>query len=117
MKHPPLDFPALRAKLLEQRDALEKIEQTGDEAAATVKLDQSRVGRLSRMDALQAQAMSVEGKRRRQIKLRQIEAALQRLDADDYGGCLTCGEAIAAGRIEHDPAATLCIDCAIKSEA
>ena len=112
----PLNIPALRAKLLEQRDALIQTGQTGDDAAATVELDQTRVGRLSRMDALQAQAMSVESKRRRELKLRQIAAALQRMDGDDYGECLGCGEAIATGRIEYDPAVTLCIDCASKAE-
>lgn len=111
-----LDIPALRAKLLELRDTLNQIEQTGDEAAATVELDQTRVGRLSRMDAMQAQAMSVESKRRRELRLRQIDAALLRMDGNDYGECLQCGEQIAPGRIEYDPAATLCIECASQSE-
>jgi len=33
-----------------------------------VELDQSKVGHLSRMDAMQSQAMAVEAKRRREIK-------------------------------------------------
>ncbi|MDH3767677.1 MAG: TraR/DksA family transcriptional regulator [Gammaproteobacteria bacterium] len=116
MKHSRFDIEALRAKLVQQREDLNKIEQTGDEAAATVELDQSRVGRLSRMDAMQAQAMSVESRSRRQLKLRQIEAALQRMAGEDYGECLSCGEEIASARIEYDPAVTLCIECASKSE-
>ncbi|MBT8131316.1 MAG: TraR/DksA C4-type zinc finger protein [Gammaproteobacteria bacterium] len=107
-----LDLESLRKKLLAQRDELLQTEQTGDEAAATVELDQTRVGRLSRMDAMQAQAMSIESKRRRQVKLRQIESALKRINNDDYGECKDCGEEIATGRIEYDPAATLCITCA-----
>lgn len=113
---PPLDIEALRAKLLAQREALSETGTTGDEAAATVELDQTRVGRLSRMDAMRAQAMSVESKRRRETKLRQITGALKRMDNDDYGFCLECGEAIASGRIEYDPAVTLCIKCASKAE-
>ncbi|MBT8144406.1 MAG: TraR/DksA C4-type zinc finger protein, partial [Gammaproteobacteria bacterium] len=85
-------------------------------AAATVELDQTRQGRLSRMDAMQAQAMSVEAQRRRQVKLRQIEAALRRVADDSFGDCQECGDAIAAGRLEYDPTTTLCIACASASE-
>ena len=49
----------MRDKLLKLRDELEEIAATGDEFAAVVELDQSKVGRLSRMDALQAQATFV----------------------------------------------------------
>ena len=52
----------LAARLLELNDLAE----TGDAAAKPVELDQTRVGRLSRMDAMQAQAMSIETKRRRE---------------------------------------------------
>ena len=86
---------------------------TGDE---TVELDQSRVGRLSRMDAMQEQAMSVERKRRHGLELKKIASALQRMEEDEYGYCLHCGEDIAIKRLELDPAAALCIDCANKAE-
>ena len=77
-----------------------------------VELDQTRVGRLSRMDAMQAQAMSVETGRRRRQHLVEIEKALERIEAGDYGECLECGEAIHPGRLEANPTATLCIACA-----
>ena len=84
--------------------------------SATVELDQSRVGRLSRMDALQGQAMSREAGRRRHEELARIGAALIRVEEGEYGYCLRCGEEIAAGRLEVDPAATLCIQCASAAE-
>lgn len=90
--------------------------KTGREAADTVELDQSKVGRLSRMDALQAQAISQERERRREQELRRIDAALQRIDNDDYGYCLECDEPIAKQRLEFDPAVTLCIQCASRRE-
>lgn len=105
-----------RQLLLQRRDALRGLAQTGREAAGTVELDQSKVGRLSRMDALQAQAMSQEGQRRRELELRDIKAALQRLDNGDYGDCLECGEAIALRRLELNPAVPLCIHCASQRE-
>ena len=79
---------------------------------APVELDQQAVGRLSRMDALQVQAMALETSRRRGVELRRIAAALARMDEGEFGYCLECGDEIAARRLELDPAAPLCIGCA-----
>jgi len=79
---------------------------------APVELDQQAVGRLSRMDALQVQAMAMETSRRRATELRRITAALVRIDEGEFGYCLKCGDEIAARRIELDPATPLCIGCA-----
>ena len=43
---------AFRQKLLSLRDEIEQLNNTSREAAGTVALDQSKVGRLSRMDAM-----------------------------------------------------------------
>ena len=96
---------------------LREAQTSGEQAAGTVELDQTRVGRLSRMDALQAQAMSIATNARREVELRRIAAALQRLEDDDFGCCVDCGEDIVPARLEIDPAATLCIDCAEKQES
>ena len=101
-----------RQQLLERQRMLQDLQATGESAAEVVELDQSSVGRLSRMDALQGQAMSRERQRRRQLELQQIAAALHRIDGGDYGECNSCGEAIALPRLEHDPSVSLCIDCA-----
>ena len=105
-----------RQKLLELKQALLKAQETGDEAEQPVELDQTRVGRLSRMDAMQAQAMSKETGRRRRLKLLQIDAALKRLDDGEFGYCQECGEEIAPARLEIDPTVLLCISCAEQSE-
>jgi len=105
-----------RRQLLQQQQALLGLQETADEAAGTVELDQTSVGRLSRMDALQGQAMSQERDRRRQIELQKIAAALQRIEAGDYGYCVRCEEEIAIKRLEFDAATPLCIDCASKSD-
>lgn len=105
------DFEAL----LHQRRA-EILTLIGDheEDARPVELDQTRVGRLSRMDALQSQAMAKETERRRHQELERIDLALKRLADGDYGECLECGEPIAAKRLAFDPSAALCIECAGK---
>lgn len=108
---------AFRQRLLTQQRQLLALKDTGDEAAKTVELDQSRVGRLSRMDALQGQAMSIAVRQRREVELQKIAAALQRLQAREYGYCVTCEEAIDARRLTLDPTALQCIACASQSEA
>jgi len=98
------------------KKTLQQAQETGNQAEMTVELDQTRIGRLSRMDAMQAQAMSKETGRRRRQKLLQIEAALRRIDREDYGFCQECGEEIAPARLEFDPTVLLCIDCASAKE-
>ena len=105
-----------RERLLALREELEGIAETGDNASAVVELDQTKVGRLSRMDAMQAQAMAQASGQRREQMLRKIDAALQRIDDDDFGYCQECGEEINPKRLEFDPTALLCIDCASKAE-
>ena len=111
-----IDLALCKEKLLKLRDELQQIENTGNEASRTVELDQSRVGRLSRMDAMQSQAMSLESKRRRDIKLQRIDSALKRIAKDEFGFCIKCEEEIERKRLEFDPTSLLCIDCAEKAE-
>jgi len=106
----------MRARLLELREQLESVAAVGDDSSQTVELDQARVGRLSRMDALQAQAMSQASGRRREVMLRKISAALERVDNNDYGRCQSCEEMISRGRLESEPTAVLCIECATRAE-
>jgi DnaK suppressor protein len=107
-----VDLEHYRTLLLRQREEITSHTATRAEAGRTVELDQTRTGRLSRMDALQGQAMAQAAQQRAQMQLRRIEAALARLDAGDYGLCAQCEEPIAPRRLEADPAAPLCISCA-----
>jgi len=106
-----------RARLLALRAELEGAAATSGESAAIVELDQSKVGRLSRMDAMQAQAMAKASGNRREAMLVKISAALKRIDDDDFGMCRECAEAINPKRLEFDPTATQCIACASKEES
>jgi DnaK suppressor protein len=105
-----------REQLMRLRDELAAAEEGGEEATKPVELDQTRVGRLSRMDAIQAQAMSVEVQRRREQQLKLIDAALHRIEEGVFGLCAECGEEINPRRLEIDPTTRLCIDCATKAE-
>ncbi len=116
MNEPKLDLAYFKKKLIQLREELEEVQDTGAKAAQVVELDQARVSRLSRMDALQAQSMSVETKRRRDLQLRRVGAALQQIDVDDFGMCTKCAEPINPARLDFDPTATLSFDCAQANE-
>ena len=81
-------------------------------SGATVELDQTRQGRLSRIDALQGQAMAQAGARRARLRLQMLAAAQARLAQPDFGCCRDCDDDIAWPRLRLDPCATRCIDCA-----
>lgn len=109
---PGLDIAALRERLLAERAALRAGSDSSSGQRAPVELDQTSVGRLSRMDAMQQQAMALAAERRRAVALQRIEAALRRIESGEYGWCLECGEPIAPPRLALDPAAPLCVGCA-----
>ena len=103
------DEEAVRVALLGMRKELRDMMEHAGENTAPVELDQPQQGRLSRMDAMQQQAMAGETRRRRHVRLVQIDAALARLDNGEYGYCVTCGEEINADRLALDPAIALCL--------
>jgi len=86
------------------------------ENAQPVELDQTRVGRLSRQDALQSQALSVASLERNRVEIERLRQALARIEAEDYGHCEECGEPIPVARLEIDPAADYCVRCAERLE-
>lgn len=107
-----LDLAQYQAKLTARRAELLAEDELSESDRAPVTLDQESVGRLSRIDAMQMQAMAMAQLRRRQAERAAIDAALDRIEAGEYGYCLQCGEEIAAARLEHNPAVSNCIECA-----
>lgn len=112
----PKQLEHFRELLETQRQELLATKDTARDSTKPVVLDQASVGRLSRMDAMQGQAMAIETQRRRDIQLRRIHAALSRMQSGDYGLCTACEEEIALPRLQADPASGLCIACASREE-
>lgn len=101
-----------KARLSVLRKEIEDFLALSEEARAVVELDQVAVGRLSRMDAMQQQAMAQANERARRRDLVRIEMAERRIASGDYGFCEECGEAIPDGRLKIDPMAERCVGCA-----
>ncbi len=104
----------IRQTLLRLRSEIQALEEEFKETSQPVELDQTRVGRLSRMDAMQAQQMALESARRRQHQLTRIDGALRRIESGEYGCCYVCGEEIDARRLSVDPTTTRCMGCVEK---
>ena len=90
---------------------LERSMRSTDEALKPVKLDQTAVGRLSRIDSLQNQGLTRNLRDREQAKLGQIGTAFQRLADGTYGVCVECGGPIPFARLEVFPETPTCTAC------
>ena len=107
-----VDVDLFRNLLEARRAELLALSNAAKDARKPVELDQQSIGRLSRQDALQQQAMAKAQDARRAGELRRIEAALKRIDEGDYGYCAECGEPIPEKRLTIDLTATRCAGCA-----
>lgn len=110
--HEDLDLEAIKQALEREREELLETSEAVAEDRRPVELDQQSVGRLSRMDALQVQAMAQAVESGRRARLQRIDAALKRLEDGGYGACTDCGEDIPAKRLAIDPTITRCVICA-----
>jgi len=81
------------------------------EAARPVELDQPAMGRVSRIDAIQQQKMLEANRHAQRARIQLVRSALQRVEADEYGECMSCGEDIGYPRLKISPEAPLCIAC------
>ncbi|MFY0691843.1 MAG: TraR/DksA C4-type zinc finger protein [Paracoccaceae bacterium] len=92
--------------------ALEEETRQTRSSRDTVTLDQQSTGRLTRMDALQQQAMANASETRRNALRTRIKAARDRMEEGEYGYCLECGEEISLDRLRFDPTLPTCLTCA-----
>ncbi|MEO1001396.1 MAG: TraR/DksA C4-type zinc finger protein [Pseudomonadota bacterium] len=104
------EIAALIAARLAAAEAAEAAARAGG-GAATVALDQQAVGRLSRMDALQGQAMARATATRRRAEIARLREAARRVSDPEFGECEDCGEPIGLPRLRAEPTLRLCRDC------
>lgn len=113
----PANTPLSEAQVEELRDELQrtltKIERSlqlnGGER--TTDLDQSAVGRLSRIEAIQNQGFTQNLHDRERLQLEQVVEALKRVEAGTYGLCTTCKEPIVYERLAVFPETRTCGRC------
>ena len=100
-----------RHRLERRRAELRALIAAGEKADVPIAPDSS-LGRLTRVDALQSQQMSVALVQRNRDELSRVDRALLRIEKGEYGMCARCGEEIAEARILAVPDALVCLGCA-----
>jgi len=95
----PSEKDQLRRALEQRRETLVQ-ELSQDTARVRENLEEEAVLDLTRDDA----------------ELRDIEAALRRMDDGSYGICTDCGVEVGAERLHAEPEAARCIDCQRRHE-
>ncbi len=106
------ELKAFKTALMAECAALIEAREGTSADRAPVELDQQSIGRVSRIDAIQQQAMARAQDARRGVRARLIAAALRRIQEDEYGYCVACGEEIPIARLKIDPACAQCVACA-----
>lgn len=104
------DRLAIRAKLEQQLESARTQLEALRGSSAPVSLDLS-IGRLSRVDAMQQQQMASAARRRVEAEIRQVNAALRRVQGTTYGECALCGGDIGRRRLLARPATPYCRHC------
>lgn len=69
------------------------------------------IGRLTRIDAIQMQAMAQQNRRQLEIRGQQVAAALSAFRSGTYGLCRHCKGPISLRRLEVLPETPFCLDC------
>ena len=101
----------LREELEAQLARLSRSIEASEAALEPVELDQSRVGRLSRMDELQNQSLTRNLHEREEIRLTLVRNAIARMEEGTYGLCAACESEIPYERLLVFPEAVECGGC------
>lgn len=112
-----MDLAHYEARLKAELQEIELAVDGSEQAAGTVMLDQASIGRVSRIDAIQQQAMAVGFQNRLLLRKRRVQAAIDRIANGTYGHCCECEELMESLRLESDPAILFCKDCATARES
>jgi DnaK suppressor protein len=97
----------LQSRAAELRDTITRIDGTTAPISPN-----NAIGRLTRLDAMQATSMRRAVARDHDLELQNVERALKAIAANGYGVCRRCKEDIASARLRAKPEAFLCVACA-----
>jgi DnaK suppressor protein len=101
----------IRGLLEALKSELEGRVKISEEQAEPVDLDEP-IGRLTRMDAIQMQQMALAGLSREQERYVQVRRALELVDDENFGNCLSCKQPVGIDRLRFQPEILICIRCA-----
>ena len=97
----------IHATLLAERARL--LEEIGEAIVAPGQMTYGSQAAAASQVFAQQRDLALRGRAESQLEL--VDEALARMDAGTFGVCVTCGQPIAAERLEALPWAARCIDC------
>ena len=97
----------IETRIRETREEIEQLKELTKPVAPD-----NAIGRLSRMDAINNKTINEASLRENKSKLQKLERAEERLEKEEFGECIKCGEKIALGRLKFMPWTTKCVRCA-----
>jgi DnaK suppressor protein len=107
----PEQIEQLRQELVRTLARLERSVKKNGIGNGAAELDQTCVGRLSRIEALQNQGLTDGLRERERIQFEQVLDALCRLEGGTYGTCVTCHTHVAFERLTVFPETPTCSLC------
>jgi len=110
------EIDRLKITLERLKEELKKQVSQSESSTKIVTLDQTLIGRLSRVDAMQQQNMAISTRQNKAFRLRKIQIALEAIRMENYGYCDKCDDAIGYARLNVQPEANLCINCQDKAD-
>ena len=100
----------IRAYILSEIDRLKKDIKSLKEQVKPISPDKA-IGRLTRMEAINAKSIHEASLRSNTLKLAKLEQALKSVDGPDFGICSTCLQPIPVERLKVVPESTQCVKC------
>jgi DnaK suppressor protein len=70
------------------------------------------IGRVSRMDAINNNSVTLAALRKAEEKLSALNRVLDKIDTPEFGICLKCKQPIPIERLLFRPQSLLCVNCA-----
>ncbi len=107
----PAQIQQIRSELLRTLARIERSLKTSTSGSRPENLDQTCIGRLSRIEALQNQGLIQSLKERERIQLEQVVDALSRIEQGIYGICTACRTPIQSERLLVFPETRTCTPC------
>lgn len=107
----PQQLESFRERLEMERAASEAAMVRSADDLRPIEASGSSIGRVTRIDAIQMQAMSQLSRSQLELRVQMIQNALAAVAEGTYGTCRGCNGPIALRRLEAIPEAPFCIAC------
>ena len=105
------DKTHVRDRILEEITKTKLLVKTYRELTKPI-APENAIGRISRMDAINNKTVNESALKKEELKLKNLQIAIMKIDDADFGVCIRCKQPIPLGRILLLPQAITCVNCA-----